>query len=106
MQYTIAKSRDNSPSIGGGGGGGGGNVAQNDQDLEAEWAQSNFVQRHQLSLQLTAELPFGEGRRWLNNGGVGAALLDRWQFQPTSRPFGEPAERARAAAHRGMSHRV
>ena len=80
VQYTIAKSRDNSPSISGGGGGGGGNISQNDQDVEAEWAESSFVQRHQLRLQLQAELPFGEGRRWLNNGGFMAGVLDRWQF--------------------------
>ncbi len=86
-QYTIAKSRDNSPSISGGGGGAvavaavaATNVAQNDQDVQAEWAQSSFVQRHQLSLQLNAELPFGEGRRWLNNGGFVAGMLDHWRF--------------------------
>jgi hypothetical protein len=79
-RYTIAKSRDNSPSIGGGGGGGS-NVAQNDQDIDSEWGLSNFDRRHRFQLQVTAELPFGQGRRWLADGGFLASLLDRWRFQ-------------------------
>src|SRR5687767_6662093 len=49
VQYTLARSRDNSPSIGGGGGGTG-NVAQDDQNIHAEWARSSFEQRHRLTM--------------------------------------------------------
>ena len=82
LSYTIARSRDNAPSIGGGGGGSG-VVAQNDQDLEAEWGLSNFDRRHRLSANLTYELPFGPNRRWLANGGTWAALLANWRLSTT-----------------------
>jgi hypothetical protein len=78
VTYTIAKSRDNSPSIGGGGGGGG-NVAQNDQDIDAEWGLSNFDQRHSFEARTSIMLPFGDTGRWLNNGGFFAALAGGWQ---------------------------
>ncbi|HEX5108213.1 MAG TPA: TonB-dependent receptor [Vicinamibacterales bacterium] len=82
LTYTLAKSRDNSPSIGGGGGGGGSaNIAQNDQDIQSEWGLSNFDQRHRFEGRLAAELPFGPGRKWLTNGGVMAAVLQGWNLQ-------------------------
>ena len=64
--YTLAKSMDNASSLGSGGA----VVAQNDHDLAAEWALSSFDQRHQFSANMTYELPFGVGRKWLANGGV------------------------------------
>jgi hypothetical protein len=80
FQYTIAKSRDNAPSgTGGGGGGGGQNVAQNDQDIEAEWGISNFDQRHAFQAGLQAQLPWGQGRPWLSNGGWLAAIVGDWR---------------------------
>ena len=45
VNYTLAKSMDNASSLGAGGA----VVAQNDQDLAAEWAPSNFDRRQQLS---------------------------------------------------------
>jgi hypothetical protein len=75
LSYTLAKSRDNASSIGGGGT----VVAQNDQDLEAEWGLSSFDRRHQLSADLFFELPFGTNRRWLNKGGTWATLLENWR---------------------------
>jgi hypothetical protein len=75
LSYTLAKSRDNASSIGGGGT----VVAQNDQDLDAEWGLSSFDRRHQVSADLSLELPFGPNRRWLNNGGMRAALLENWR---------------------------
>jgi hypothetical protein len=78
VQYTLARSQDNSPSIGGGGGGSA-VVAQNDQDLESEWALSNFDRRQRLSASLSAELPFGPNRKWLADGGTWAAMLENWR---------------------------
>jgi hypothetical protein len=79
-QYTLAKSRDNAPSGTGGGvgSGGGANVAQNDQDLEAEWAISNFDQRHAFQASMSAALPWGQSRPWLSNGGWMAAIVGDW----------------------------
>ena len=72
--YTLSKSKDNASSLGAGGT----TVAQNDQDLEAEWALSNFDRRHQFSANLTWELPFGVGRRWFSNGGWLSAIVGEW----------------------------
>jgi hypothetical protein len=80
VAYTFAKSRDNSPSIGGGGGGGGtGNVAQDDQNIDAEWARSSFEQRHRVTLSGNYRFPFGPNERWLNNGGLWAGVAGGWR---------------------------
>ena len=79
LTYTLARSRDNASSIGGGGS----VVAQDDRNLAAEWGLSSFDRRHQLSGDLSVELPFGENRPWLNNGGVRAALLENWRASAT-----------------------
>jgi hypothetical protein len=73
--YTLARSRDNASSLGGGGT----VVAQNDQDLNAEWGLSSFDRRHQLAADMSVELPFGPNRPWLNGGGTWAALLRDWR---------------------------
>jgi trimeric autotransporter adhesin len=75
--YTIAKSMDNASSLGAGAP----MVAQNDKDLEAEWAPSTFDRRQQLSGDLYVELPWGPTRRWLRNGGVAAAIFGEWSAQ-------------------------
>jgi hypothetical protein len=76
VTYTLAKSRDNASSIGGGGT----NVAQDDQNLAAEWGLSSFDRRHQLSANLNVELPFGANRRWLAQPGIWQSLLGDWRF--------------------------
>jgi hypothetical protein len=76
VTYTIGRSRDDASTVGGGAT----VVAQNDQDLGAEWGNSSFDRRHQVSGSLSVELPFGPNRRWLNGGGVWAALLDNWRL--------------------------
>jgi hypothetical protein len=74
--YTVARSIDNASSIGGGGQ----VVAQNDQDLAAERGLSSFDRRHQFESTASMELPFGTGRRWLNQGGSWAALAGGWSL--------------------------
>ena len=41
-------------------------------------ALSGFDRTHAFHITNLTELPFGRGRRWLNNGGVAAALLGGW----------------------------
>jgi hypothetical protein len=79
LTYTLARSRDNASTLGGGGS----VVAQDDQDLEAEWGLSSFDRRHQLSADASAELPFGPDRRWLNQGGAWAKLAENWRATAT-----------------------
>jgi hypothetical protein len=76
--YTLSKSIDDASSVGGAGG----TVAQNDQDLEAERALSNFDQRHRFSADFTYDLPFGERKPWFNSGAP-AAILGNWTFNGT-----------------------
>jgi len=79
LSYTLARSMDNASSLGGGQP----VVAQNDKDLDAEWAPSTLDRRHQLSANLYVELPWGPNRRWLKNGGRLAALFGEWSGQFT-----------------------
>ncbi len=64
--YVFSKSLDNASSIGGVGTP---IVAQNDLDLAAERGLSSFDQRHKFTGNFTYELPFGTGKKWLNNNG-------------------------------------
>jgi len=82
IQYTRARSRDNSPSISGGGGANG-NVAQDDQNIDAEWARSSFIQRDRLQLSANYRFPFGPNERWLNNGGLLASIAGGWRVNGT-----------------------
>jgi trimeric autotransporter adhesin len=75
LNYTLAKSRDDASNIGGGQT----VVAQDDQNLEAEWGLSSFDRRHQLSGDLSFELPFGPNKKWLHDGGTAAAIFGRWR---------------------------
>ena len=58
-------------------------MAQNDQDLNAEWGLSSFDRRHQLAADTSIELPFGPNRPWLNGGGTWAALFRDWRLTTT-----------------------
>jgi hypothetical protein len=74
--YTYSRSRDDASSIGGSAV----VVAQNDQDLAAEWGPSSFDQPHRFAANLLYELPFGRNKRWLNNGGLAAGVFGDWQW--------------------------
>jgi hypothetical protein len=72
--YTLMKSMDDVSSLGAGGA----VVAQNPQNLGAEWALSNFDKEQQLTADLGVELPFGPNRHWLKNGGMIADIAGEW----------------------------
>ena len=75
LTYTLAKSMDNASNYGGGGT----VVAQNDQDLVAEYSLSSFDRRHQIQSNVSFELPFGQNKPWLNGGGMWAAMFGGWR---------------------------
>jgi len=79
VTYTLARSRDDASTVGGGGT----VVAQNDQDLAAEWGLSSFDRRQQLAADFSAELPFGTNKRWLHDGGMWGTLLGDWRASAT-----------------------
>jgi hypothetical protein len=75
--YTFSKSSDNGSGI---------RVLNGDtlfpQDsrcLECEWGLSVFDVRHRFVSSILYELPFGDGKPFLQSG-VGAALLGGWQL--------------------------
>ncbi len=74
--YVWSHAYDNASSFGGGGG----TVAQNDQDLGAEWGRSSFERRHAVNADYTIELPWGPGRHWLNNTSMLAQLFGGWSW--------------------------
>ncbi|MGH9411557.1 MAG: TonB-dependent receptor domain-containing protein, partial [Vicinamibacterales bacterium] len=73
--YTRARSMDNASNYGGGGT----VVAQNDQDLAAEYSLSSFNRTNQLTGNISFELPFGQNKPWLNGGGTWAAIFGGWR---------------------------
>ncbi|PYY15236.1 MAG: hypothetical protein DMG61_07600, partial [Acidobacteria bacterium] len=74
--YVFSKSLDNASSIGGGAV----VVAQNDQDLAAERGLSSFDQRHRFTGNFVYELPFGTGKKWLNNQGAMKEFFGDWSW--------------------------
>jgi hypothetical protein len=56
-----------------------GGAALNNYDLDrGEYTRSLLDTPHRLNISGTVELPFGQGKRWLNTGGVANALLGGW----------------------------
>ncbi|HUQ87760.1 MAG TPA: TonB-dependent receptor [Vicinamibacterales bacterium] len=51
--------------------------AQDANNIEAEYAVSLLDVPHKLVMSPIVELPFGEGKKWLQ-GGVGGAILGNW----------------------------
>ena len=64
--YTFSKSIDDASSIGGGGV----VVTQNPFDIAADRGLSSFNQTHKFTGNWIAELPFGEGHRFLQRGAL------------------------------------
>jgi trimeric autotransporter adhesin len=77
--YTWSRAYDNASSIGAGAGGTA-TVAQNDQDLAAEWGRSSFERRHSVAADYTIELTWGQGRRWLDNHSWKAQVFGGWSW--------------------------
>ncbi len=74
--YTFSKSRDNGSGIRTLGGDP--LFPQNSNCFECEWGLSIFDVRHRGGASVLYELPFGEGKPWMQTG-PGAAILGGWQ---------------------------
>jgi hypothetical protein len=83
-------------------------VAQNDQDLEAEWALVQLHRRrYRINANVNYDLPFGPNRPLLNNGGRSR----RGSKAGASRPpilarRGHAADRRASRARRATSRRA
>jgi hypothetical protein len=53
---------------------------QNSYNLAAEKALSSFHTAHRFVTSGLFQLPFGKGRRWLDQGGIANAVLGGWEF--------------------------
>jgi hypothetical protein len=89
LAYTFAKSIDGGGGIGSGSNSSG--TAQNPYNLKAERGLSDFDVRHRVVFSPVAELPFGKGKAYLNQGLAsklfgGFQLSGIFTFQ-TGRPF-------------------
>jgi hypothetical protein len=72
--WTYAKGMDNV----GGDGGANGPVPQDPRNRDADWAPSNSDIRHRVNVASTYQLPFGPGRRFLNQKNVASYILGSW----------------------------
>ena len=75
--YTLSKSTDNGSGIRTLDGDA--LFPQNSNCFACEWGHSIFDVRHRVVSSLLYELPFGDGKPFLQSG-VGAAVLGGWQF--------------------------
>jgi hypothetical protein len=62
---------------------GGGSSPLNSYDLIGEYDRSSSDSPHRLNVSGVLELPFGKGKRWLNEGGLTDALLGGWSVSAT-----------------------
>jgi hypothetical protein len=75
--YTLSKARDNGSGIRTLDGDT--LFPQNSYCVSCEWGPSIFDNRHRFVSSVLYELPFGEGKPYLNHG-IGNALLGGWQL--------------------------
>jgi hypothetical protein len=76
--YTWSRSIDNASAIRNQGGDT--LFPQNSYNLAAEKALSSFHTSHRFVSSGLYQLPFGKGRRWLDQGGIANAVLGGWEF--------------------------
>ena len=61
-------------------GGAGGPLPQNPLDRDNDWSSQNSDIRHRVNLSWTYSLPFGPGKKWLNDGSALGAIVGDWEF--------------------------
>jgi hypothetical protein len=73
--YQVSRNTDN----------GSGEVEANDTafrtNFNADYGLSRYNQTHRGAFSFGYELPFGQGKRWLHDGGATAYVLGGWQVQ-------------------------
>jgi hypothetical protein len=75
VAYTWSHYLSDAPNINGGGNG----PPQDARCFSCEWGNAPEDRRHVLTLNHVYELPFGTGRRWLNNGALGY-VVGNWNL--------------------------
>ena len=90
VSYTYGKSLDYGGSAASGGGAVGN--PQTVTNLNAGYGPSGFDVRHRAVISGVWEMPWGPGRRWMNDSGIVGAVVGGWQLSgigtvTTGRPF-------------------
>jgi hypothetical protein len=80
LSYTWSRTIDTSSGWFDAEGGIGGRPVQNFWDIDDARALSAYDIPHILTWASIWELPFGQGKRWLSNGGAASWLLGNWQL--------------------------
>jgi hypothetical protein len=82
VSYTFGRTKDNSTGIFNGLGDQRQNRTGpiNPFDLDADFGFSPLHVRHLLSADVIVDLPFGQGQRYLNEGGVSNVFFGGWQM--------------------------
>jgi len=76
--YTYSKMMDDASQIGGGGGANG-SIAQNDQNLNAEWALSSGNVTNNFNASYEWQLPYGLNHHWGDSSSALSSALGDWQ---------------------------
>jgi outer membrane receptor protein involved in Fe transport len=79
LSYTFSRTIDTSSGWFDAEGGIGGRPVQNYWDIDDARATSAYDIPHILTWASTWELPFGQGQRWLSDGGAASWILGNWQ---------------------------
>ncbi len=76
--YTLSEARANAPQFRNAGGvnGAENSPPQDSYNLAAEWGPAYYDARHRSVTSMTAELPFGPGKRYVTSGAMSQVLKD------------------------------
>jgi len=80
FNYTLSHSQDNgvAPESGGGVGGG---IMLDPYNWDAYYGDSDFDIRHNMNANVLVDLPFGQGKKFMNQaGGLAEALVGGWSL--------------------------
>ena len=83
VSYTWSDTKDNQVGEGNGFSSAGGLL--DNYNVDQEFGTSLQDLKHRLNVNFTYQLPFGDGRKWLNGGGISNALLGGWQVAMSGR---------------------
>ena len=100
LSYTWSHSIDNVLELAGGEG----NVVIQDwRNLRGDRGNSGFDRRHRLVANAAVDLPFGAGRRWLQQGGLWASCSATGSCRRSSRRSQGPTSTSRCSTPRTAS---
>lgn len=74
ISYTFSKALDLTDSEGGG------LLFYDAANIGRNWARAGFDRTHIFRTAFVTDLPFGKGRRWINNSGLVRTIVGGWQL--------------------------